>query len=240
MAAAKAVALATGADLVGREPPRGSLLGELPRARPPAPPYVTLIVSGGPHDARARAGDVPPRRARPDARRRRRRGLRQGRAAARARVPRWAGARRDGAAGRSARDPVPAGDGGLRRLRLLDERAEDRGAPAREGRAGCRAGPAPARPGGELPGGDRRRAGHEDDRRGDGRACADRAARRRSRGEHPAARASRRGRRARGHRGAVPVDAAVHRQRGDDRVPWEPRDGLAGSARRSTSPPIRN
>ena len=67
-----------------------------------------------PHDARPHARAVPPRGARPDARRRGGRGVRQGRADARARVPRRAGARRGGADRRPGRDPVPARDGAIR------------------------------------------------------------------------------------------------------------------------------
>ena len=72
------------------------------------PPFVSLIASGG-HTFVARVDDRGPglRGARSDARRRRRRGVRQGRPAARARISGRAGARAARARGRPRRVPVP-------------------------------------------------------------------------------------------------------------------------------------
>ena len=61
----------------------------------------------------------------PDARRRRRRGARQGRAPARARLPGRPGDRAPGARGRSRRVRVPGGDGARPRPRLQLQRPED-------------------------------------------------------------------------------------------------------------------
>ena len=220
MAAAKAVALATGATLVGREPPRGTLLGELPRAR-----AARAALRRADRERRAtRCSSTSPRStttcARPDARRCGGGGLRQGGAADRARVPGRAGARRDGARGRPHRDPLPAGDGGLGRSRLLDERAEDGGAPLREAGTGGRPRPPPPGPGRELPGGDRRRAGRRRrSRRQSGPAsarCCSAAAWSRTRA---CASACAPRARLRASRVLVPAARPVHRQRRDDRLP---------------------
>ncbi len=133
MAAAKSVSLATGADLIGINHLEGHIWANFLTHGPPEPPYVALVVSGG-HtmivhmpepfryevlgqtldDAAGEAFDKVARLIGP-------------------RVPGRTGARRDVARRQPGRDPVPALDGTIRRLRLLDERAEDRGAPPREG-----------------------------------------------------------------------------------------------------------
>ena len=122
---AKALAAARRAAAgAGRPPPRPRR-GELPRTGPFEPPFLCLIVSGG-HTLLARCGGAAGRY-RPlgtDARRRRRRGVRQGRAAARARVPGRAALERLAADG-DRRLRVPDRAPGAR-ARLLVRRAEDR------------------------------------------------------------------------------------------------------------------
>ena len=131
MAAAKAVALATGADLVGRQPPRGHYWANFLEHGTPEPPYVALIVSGGHtmlvhvptmfhHEVLGQTLDD---------------------AAGEAfdKVARLLGSGSPGGPALDAmatdgdpeRDPLPARDGGFRRLRLLDERTQDRRAPIR-------------------------------------------------------------------------------------------------------------
>ncbi len=166
MAAAKGVSLATGAGLIGINHLEGHIWANFLTHGPPEPPYVALVVSGG-HtmivhmpelfryevlgqtldDAAGEAFDKVARLIGL--------GFPGG--------PALDAMARDGDPGR---DPVPALDGAVGRLRLLDERAEDGGPAAREGRAGRRArhrSPGSRR---ELPGGDRRRPGRQDDRGG--------------------------------------------------------------------------
>ena len=93
-----------------REPPRGAPLRVAPRgARPRAAGRRAARVRR-PHDARRHGGPRPLPAARPDHRRRRRRGVRQGRPLPRPRLPGRPGDRpaRDG--GRPEGDRVPAGD----------------------------------------------------------------------------------------------------------------------------------
>ena len=90
------------------------------------PPLLTLDRVGRAHAARRDGGPRQVPRARPDRRRRGRRGLRQGRALPRARVSGRPAHRPARARGRPDRDRVPAPDA-RRRRRLLVLRPEDRG-----------------------------------------------------------------------------------------------------------------
>ena len=98
-----------GRDAGGRESPRGTRVGELPRARAAGAAVRRADRERRPHDAGPHPRGPPPRDARPDARRCGGGGLRQGRAADRARVPGRAGPRRDGA--RAATPPRSASRG---------------------------------------------------------------------------------------------------------------------------------
>ena len=145
MAGAKAVSLATGADLVGVNHLEGHYWANFLEHGPPDPPYVALIVSGG-HTMLVHV---------PEMFRHVVLGQTLDDAAGEAfdKIARLIGLGFPGGPaldamardGEPRRDPVPARDGGLRRLRLLDERAEDRGAAPRPGGAGVRRGSAPAR-----------------------------------------------------------------------------------------------
>ena len=175
-----------------REPPRGSRLRRLARGaatpgRSRSFPLVALVVSGG-HTFLVEMRDhldLPA--ARPDGRRRGRRGVRQGRPAARARLSRRPGDPAGRRGGDGARPRLPAGVA-ARHVRLQLQRPQDRRAPDR------RPGPSrrrPARTTGSaperrddgrarlgLPGFGRRRARDEDDpgRRGDRRPLDRRSA----------------------------------------------------------------
>ena len=146
----------------GRPPARPRRLA-LPRSPDPLdPPFLCLLASGG-HTLLLDVHDRERlRRARHDARRRRRRGVRQGRAAARPRLPGRSGDRPARAGGRPRGVRVPGRARARPRLLLLgpEDRAALRGARPRTGRARR----APRRPCGELPARDRPRA------RGAGRA----------------------------------------------------------------------
>ena len=89
-------------------PPARARRGQHARPDPIEPPYLCLVASGG-HTFLARVDDPAALHgARPDARRRRRRGVRQGRAPARARLPGRARARPAGARGRPRGVRLPA------------------------------------------------------------------------------------------------------------------------------------
>ena len=90
-------------------------------------PLVVLLVSGGHTLARAHGGPRALPGARLHDRRRRRRGVRQGRPLPRARLPGRPGHRPARGRGRPRGDPVPAADGRRRHLRLLLQRAQDGG-----------------------------------------------------------------------------------------------------------------
>jgi hypothetical protein len=126
---------------------------------------------------------------------------------------RRAGARRGGAHGDPDADPVPASHGGSGDLDFSLSGLKT--AVLRYVRAEQAAGATIDVPdsGGIVPGGDRRRAGVEDDRGARARAVAHRAARRRRRREHPPARTVAPRRRTGGPRDAVPAPRALHRQR---------------------------
>ena len=121
VSAAKALALAWDVPVRRGQPPRGAPLRVAPRrSRPSSSPIVVLLVSGG-HTMLVEmrgARRLPP--ARPDDRRRRRRGVRQGGALPRPRVPGRAGDRARRIVGRPGGDRVPPGDAQRRsRLQLL-------------------------------------------------------------------------------------------------------------------------
>ena len=176
-------------------------------------PLVVLLVSGG-HTMLIEMrdhGQLPA--ARPDHRRCRRRGVRQGRPVPRPRLPGRPGDRPGGRPRRPDGDRLPPGDA-QRRARLQLQRAEDVG---REPRS-----QAPRRVGGRrrrvVPGRRRRRAR----RQGSARApCGRRhgpGARRRGGGQLPAARAASPTRATRTVDPGLPAQPGdVHRQRGDDR-----------------------
>ena len=219
----------------GGRPPAGPRRRELPRGRLRAAVHLPAG-QRRPHAAGPRHRPPRLRDARPDARRRRRRGVRQGRAAARARLSGRAGAVEAGADRRSGRVQLPDRGAG-RGPRLLVRRPEDRAAVQgpRPRAGGDRA--AKGRPGGELRARDRRgadRARRARAGRGSRAAAGDR---RRRRGEPPAARARAGARRAR----ARPAARAVHRQRRDDRLGGPVRDagavpGLPGARRVRDAP----
>ena len=153
LSAAKALAWARGLPLVPVDHLRAHVATLYLEPEPLEPPFTCLLASGGHTLLLSVVEPVGLRGARRDARRRRRRGVRQGRAAARARLP---GRRRDRPARPRRRSR------GLRvprrpraRPRLLVLRAEDRpplrGARARRGRARA----PPGRPGRLVPARDR-------------------------------------------------------------------------------------
>ena len=185
-----------------------------------------------PHAARRGRGGRGLSRRGADDGRRRRRGLRQGRPAARARLPRGQGTRRAGGARRRRVRGVPARRPARPRLQL--QRPQDRAAlrPARS--RGRRDRSAPRRHRRELPGGDRPPVGRQDPglRRRRGPApCRPRRRRRRQLG--PAAphdRALRGGR----PRGLSAAALALHRQRRHGRPRRRPPCG--GAVARTISP----
>ena len=143
-------------------------------------PVVVLLVSGG-HTMLVEMQDHGKYRLLgPDDRRRRRRGLRQGRAVPRSRLPGGPAIDRIAMSGDPDRDRVPASDP-RRGARLLVQRAEDRGRPLRARQPGCEH----RRRRRVVPAGGRRRAVDEGSPgRGRGRgeaACASAAAWRRTR-----------------------------------------------------------
>ena len=145
----------------GRPPPRPRRRRRSSGPTPFEPPFLSLIASGG-HTLLARVTDHGPglRGARPDARRRRRRGVRQGRAAA---GPRLSGRRRRSSGSRATAIPeafrVPRPARGCAGPRLLVRRSEDRAAvPGPRPRRGRGRAP-PGRPRRLLSAGDRRVAG---------------------------------------------------------------------------------
>ena len=97
IAAAKAVALATGVPLIGVNHLEGHIYANFLDARPAGAAVRRALVSGGHTMLVHMPEEHPLRGARPDARRRRRRGVRQDRAVPRPRVPGRAGARPAGA-----------------------------------------------------------------------------------------------------------------------------------------------
>ena len=205
---------AAAAARAGR-PPAGPRRGELPRARTPIePPFLCLIASGG-HTLLARVDDhARLRGARADARRRRRRGVRQGRPAARARLPGRPGAvaarARRATRPRSRSRPRRASRASTSRSRGSRRRCSTRSATSGRTRRARRAADLAASYEHAiveaLMRADRARAGGRA-----GRAARDR----RRRGREPAAARARRGARRRGQR---PAARAVHGQRGDDRL----------------------
>ena len=186
LSAAKAIAWSRGIPLVPVDHLQGHVASLYLGPAPVEPPFVCLLASGG-HTLllAVRAARVV-RAARHDARRRRRRGVRQGRPAARAPVPGRRRDRRAGPAGRSRGVPVPGGARAGARLLLLrrqdvaplhgprPRRRRTRRA-ARRSRglvpAGDRPGPHPAAAAG------RRGDGHRSDRRRRGRGREHRAPR---------------------------------------------------------------
>ena len=115
-----------GLPLVPVDHLHGHVTAQHAQPDPIEPPYLCLVASGG-HTFLARVDD--PRElhgARPDARRRGRRGVRQGRPPARARLPGRAGARPARARGRPGGVRLPAQRAGRARLQL--PRAQDRSA----------------------------------------------------------------------------------------------------------------
>ncbi len=90
----------------GQPPARSRGVAVSPAPRPAAPVYLPARERRS-HDAARCAGARGLPRSRHDARRRRRRGVRQGRPSARARLPRWEGDRRAGAPRRPERVRLP-------------------------------------------------------------------------------------------------------------------------------------
>ena len=188
MAAAKGVALATGADLVGVNHLEAHYWANFLEHGDPRAAVRGADRLRGTHDVGARARDAAPRRPRPDARRCGGRGLRQGGATAGLGFP--GGPALDAMATdgdpnaiRFPRAMEDSGDydfsmSGLKTAVLRYVQAGTRGRPR----------PEPARSRRELPGGDRRRAGVEGDGRRQGRGRADRAARWRRRRQLASAR----------------------------------------------------
>ena len=115
--------------LLCRQPPRGSSGRRRLRPRPAAREHRPAGVRRAHQPAARAVAGRTDRRTRQHRRRRCRRGLRQGRAAARPRVSRRQGARRPGAPGRPRRDRLPARhDRASRRsVRVQLLRAQDRG-----------------------------------------------------------------------------------------------------------------
>ena len=107
VATAKGLAAARRLPLAPVDHLQGHVAANFLAPDPIEPPFICLIASGG-HTLLVRVTDHARLRGdRADARRRRRRGVRQGRAAARARLPGRAGAVAAGARGRSARVRLP-------------------------------------------------------------------------------------------------------------------------------------
>ena len=126
VSAAKALAWATAAAArAGRSPARSRRLA-LARREPVEPPFVCLLASGGHTQLLAVRDAARARAPRHDARRRRRGGVRQGRAPARSRLSGRCGDRPARARRRSRpRSPSPSRGA---RARLLVQRAQDRAA----------------------------------------------------------------------------------------------------------------
>ena len=212
LSAAKALAWARGLPLAPVDHLHGHVASLYLEPDPLEPPFLCLLASGG-HTLLLDVPEHGASVARDDARRRGRRGVRQGRAAARPRLP---GRRRDRPArarGRSRGVPLP---GRARaRARLLVLGRQDRAAlPVRElGDAARSGGPISRR---ATSGRSSARSSSERSSRRADRSRADRRRRRRRR-ELGAARG------APGRDGAAA--RALHRQRGDDRLGREIRPG---------------
>ena len=128
VSAAKALALAWDVPFVARQPPRGAPLLGVPRRPDARVPARRAARVGRAHDADRDAGSRSLPHARPDDRRRRRRGVRQGRPLPRARLSRRPGDRRRCAQRRPRPRALPAGDERRsRQPRLQLQRAQDRG-----------------------------------------------------------------------------------------------------------------
>ena len=140
MAAAKAVSLATGAPLIGVNHLEGHIWANFLAHGKPEPPYVALVVSGG-HTMLVHIGEVHHHEVLGQT-------LDDAAGEAFDKVARLLGLGFPGgpaldalaAEGDPAAIAVPARDGGLGRPRLLDERAEDGGAPLPPRRTGGRPG----------------------------------------------------------------------------------------------------
>ena len=225
-----------------RQPPRRARRRRHPAERPaPALPRAARLRR--PLQPARRAGHRGPgHAARRDDRRRGGRGVRQGRAAARAAVPGRPAHRPGGPRGRPGRGRVPARAHrpARRAVRLLLLRPQDRGRPARRGARTGGHGGAGGRRRRELPGGRGRRAHREGrarrPRARDGRA----AARRRGGGQLAAAGARRRS------AAPPPGSRCACRGRACARTTgrWSPRWARTSSRRgrspaRWTSPPTR-
>ena len=125
VSAAKALRPGVGGPVRRRQPPRGPPARRLPRGPRPGPAGGGAAGVGRPHHAHPHAGAGPLPPAGPDHRRRRRRGVRQGGAVPRPRLPGRTGHREGGGRRRSPGDPVPEGPA-PRGLRLFLQRPEDR------------------------------------------------------------------------------------------------------------------
>ena len=127
VSAAKALALAWDVPFVGVNHLEAHLYAAFLEDPTLELPLVVLLVSGGHTMLIEMRGHGQLPAARPDDRRRRRRGVRQGRPLPRPRLPGRAGDRPRGRARRPDGDRLPPGDA-QRRARLLLQRAEDVGA----------------------------------------------------------------------------------------------------------------
>ena len=215
VATAKALAAARRLPLAAVDHLHGHVAANFLAPDPFEPPFVCLIASGG-HTLLARVDDRDRfEAARPDARRRRRRGVRQGRAPARPRLPRRPGAAsaspREGDPGAfdfpTARQASPGLDfsfAGLKTALLYTGARPGRGRSAR----------APRRPRRLLPARDRRGAGAARRARAGARPACDRLAIGGGVAANGAAARAPGGPRRRAER---PAARAVHRQRRDDR-----------------------
>ena len=141
---AKAIAYAQKKPLVGVNHLEGHIYAAFLEEHPPAYPFVALVVSGGHTALYAVRRPRPLRAHRPDARRRGRRGVRQGGEAAGTRLSGRARHRPRRGLGRSAGHPLPHGPHERRRSRLLLQRHQD-------GRLAARAARRPAPSGGRSP-----------------------------------------------------------------------------------------
>ena len=215
VATAKGLAAARGLPLAPVDHLQGHVAANFLRPRAPfEPPFLCLIASRRPHLPGARRGPRRLHGPRPHARRRRGRGVRQGRAPARAAVSRAARALERLAAEGDPRGLRLPDRRRRRRPGLLLRRPEDRAAlqGPRPGRGGGRR--APRRPRRRLPARDRR--GARAARRA--RRCEQTGLRAAGVGGGVAANGPLRERMARPRRRAArPAARAVHRQRGDDR-----------------------